>query len=113
MCHITATPHPCGHTSTHLLMPCNAPKLPAPGSHDDYCTNPKVQYLTAPQAVEFTCAVCHNSRRNSSFGGGGGPSTAAAPATERTEGMEHAKRDSASAIAVGKENVRDGGGRRG
>lgn len=58
MCHITSTPHPCGHTSTHLLMPCNAPKLPAPSSHDEYCAYPKIKYLTLSQAAGYECAIC-------------------------------------------------------
>ncbi|MCJ1291460.1 hypothetical protein MMC34_003003 [Xylographa carneopallida] len=57
-------------------MPCNAPKLPAPSSHDDYCSNPKVQYLTPRQAVGYTCAICSKTRRGSgwegSIGGVGG-----------------------------------------
>ena len=92
-------------------MPCNAPKLPAPGSHDDYCTNPKVQYLTAPQAVEFTCAVCNNtSRRNSAFGSGT-VVTGAGAANEPNVGMERAERNRARLVEGGKENVRDEGRR--
>ncbi|MCJ1385093.1 hypothetical protein MMC17_008211 [Xylographa soralifera] len=95
-------------------MPCNAPKFPAPSSHDDYCTTPKVQYLTARQAVGYTCAICSKSRRDSLLLGGtmGGAAKAKGEASEVKEGMEHAKRDSAMSMEMemGKENVRVGGG---
>ncbi|MCJ1399437.1 hypothetical protein MMC11_002639 [Xylographa trunciseda] len=104
MCHITSTPHPCGHTSTHLLMPCNAPKFPAPSSHDDYCTNPKVQYLTARQAVGYTCAICSKARRDSLLLAAS--AMAKAEAGEPRDGAEHGKRDSAMSMQMGKENVR-------
>ncbi|MCJ1281671.1 hypothetical protein MMC26_000993 [Xylographa opegraphella] len=76
-------------------MPCHAPKLPAPSSHDDYCTKPKVQYLTARYAAGYTCAVCSKAAR-----------AKGEPAAEPKEGAEQAKRDSKLAGEMGKENVR-------
>ncbi|MCJ1389145.1 hypothetical protein MMC18_001999 [Xylographa bjoerkii] len=83
-------------------MPCNAPKFPAPSSHDDYCTNPKVQYLTALQAVGYTCAICVKAKRNSLL-------CAEGLLGDGKDGIEHAKRDSGMSMHLGKENVRVAG----
>ena len=58
MCHITKTPHPCGHTSIHVLMACHGPKYSHPASHDPYCAHPKVQMLSIEMAVGYECAIC-------------------------------------------------------
>ena len=58
MCHITKAPHPCGHTSIHVLMACHEPKYSHPASHDPYCAYPKVQLLSKEMAVGYECAIC-------------------------------------------------------
>ncbi|MCJ1473822.1 hypothetical protein MMC13_002474 [Lambiella insularis] len=63
MCHLTSTPHPCGHTSLHLLMPCRAPKFPSPASFDPFCAAPTIRHLTRAQATGYECATCLAARR--------------------------------------------------